>query len=153
MNSSVDKYNFTIRVTGILIENGKILLVKQKVNEKRNWSLPGGKLERGETLEEGIIREMKEETGLDVEILKLLYICDSSASDNTLLHITFLLNRKNGELSLPSNVFEINPINDVKFIPVNELTDLGFTDKFIDIINNNFPDAGNYVGDKSNIGL
>lgn len=153
MNSSVDKYNFTIRVTGILIENGKILLVKQKVNEKRNWSLPGGKLERGETLEQAIIREMKEETGLDVEILKLLYICDSSATDNTLLHITFLLNRKNGELSLPSNVFEINPINDVKFIPVNELTDLGFTDKFVDIINNNFPDVGNYVGDKSNIGL
>lgn len=153
MNSFVDKYNFTIRITGILIENGKILLVKQKVTEKRNWSLPGGKLERGETLEEGIIREMKEETGLDVGILKLLYICDVSATDNTLLHITFLLKRKNGELSLPSNVFENNPINDVKFIPVNELTDLGFADKFIDIIKNNFPDTGNYVGDKSNIGL
>ena len=153
MSSSIDKYNFTIRVTGILIENGKILLVKQKVNDKRSWSLPGGKLERGETLEQGIIREMKEETGLDVEISKLLYICDVSATDNTLLHITFLLNRKNGELSLPSNVFETNPINDVKYISVNELTDLGFDNKFVDIINNNFPNSGNYIGDKSNIGL
>ena len=52
------------RVTGILIEDQKILLVKQKVTDSRNWSLPGGALEFGETLEECIIREMFEETGL-----------------------------------------------------------------------------------------
>ena len=34
---------FTIRVTGILIENNEILLVKQRLSDKRNWSLPGGK--------------------------------------------------------------------------------------------------------------
>ena len=85
------KYDFNIRVTGIFIENEKILLVKQKVSDKRNWSLPGGKLEQGETIEQGIIREMREETGLDVEIIRLLYLCDVSASNNTLLHISFLL--------------------------------------------------------------
>lgn len=65
----MSKYDFNIRVTGILVEDNKILLVKQKVSDKRNWSLPGGKLEQGETVEQGIIREMKEETGLDVEII------------------------------------------------------------------------------------
>ena len=63
----MSKYDFNIRVTGILIEDNKILLVKPKVSDKRNWSLPSGKLEQGETIEQGIIREMKEETGLDVE--------------------------------------------------------------------------------------
>ena len=42
---------FNIRVTGILIEHQEILLVKQHVHSKRQWSLPGGRLERGETLQ------------------------------------------------------------------------------------------------------
>lgn len=153
MINTYDKYNFTIRMTGVLIEAEKILLVKQKVNDKRNWSLPGGKLERGETLEQGIIREMKEETGLDVEIIKLLYVCDVSATDNTLLHISFLLKRQNGDIQLPSNEFESNPINDVRFVAINELCDYGFSHEFVNIVKDNFLGAGNYAGDKKNIGL
>lgn len=144
---------FTVRVTGVLIENNEILLVKQKLSENRNWSLPGGKLERGETIQQGIVREMKEETGLDVEVDCLLYLCDVSTSDNTLLHISFLLRRVGGTITLPTNEFDDNPINDVQFVPITNLVDFGFSEKFIDLINNNFPNKGNYVGDKRNIGL
>ncbi len=147
------KYDFNIRVTGILIENEKILLVKQKVNDKRNWSLPGGKLEQGETIEQGIIREMKEETGLDVEIIRLLYLCDVSASNNTLLHISFLLKRVAGKIELPTNEFESNPIYDVEFIPISDLLDYGFSESFLKLAENKFSDAGIYAGDKINIGL
>ena len=59
-----------------MIKNDEILLVQQKVSDKRNWSLPGGRVECGETMQQGIVREMKEETGLDVEILRMLYVCD-----------------------------------------------------------------------------
>lgn len=147
------KYDFNIRVTGILIEDEKILLVKQKVSDKRNWSLPGGKLEQGETIEQGIIREMKEETGLDVEIVRLLYLCDVSASNNTLLHISFLLKRVAGNIELPTNEFESNPIYDVEFIPISDLLDYGFSEKFLKLAENKFSDAGIYAGDKINIGL
>ena len=144
---------FTIRVTGILIENNEILLVKQKLSDKRDWSLPGGKLERGETIQQGIIREMKEETGLDTEVDSLLYLCDVSSSGNSLLHISFLLRRVGGTITLPTNEFDENPINDVKFVSILNLVDYGFSNKFIDLIKNNFPNKGNYVGDKINIGL
>ena len=147
------KYDFNIRVTGILIEDEKILLLKQKVSDKRNWSLPGGKLEQGETIEQGIIREMKEETGLDVEIIRLLYLCDVSASNNTLLHISFLLKKVAGNIELPTNEFESNPIYDVEFIPISDLLDHGFSEKFLKLAENKFSDAGIYAGDKINIGL
>ncbi|MBQ9121791.1 MAG: NUDIX hydrolase [Clostridia bacterium] len=146
-------YIFNIRITGILIENNEILLVQQKLSDNRNWSLPGGRLERGETLSQGLIREMKEETGLDVEIVRMLYLCDVAASFNTILHITFLLKRISGEIELPSNEFDENPIHDVKFVPISELAQYGFSEKFIQVIKDGFKNAGNYVGDKTNIGL
>ncbi len=147
------EYIFNIRITGILIENNEILLVQQKLSDKRNWSLPGGRLERGETLSQGLIREMKEETGLDVEIIRMLYLCDVAASSNTILHITFLIKRIGGEIKLPSNEFDENPIHDVKFVPISELVQYGFSEKFIQVIRDGFSNAGNYVGDKINIGL
>lgn len=146
-------YIFNIRITGILIENNEILLVQQKLSDKRNWSLPGGRLERGETISQGLIREMKEETGLDVEIVRMLYLCDVAASSNTILHITFLLRRIGGEIELPSNEFDENPIHDVKFVPISELVQYGFSENFIQVIKDGFSNAGNYVGDKMNIGL
>lgn len=65
-----------VRVTGVLIEDNRLLLVKQRVRAERDWSLPGGGVESGETLEKAIIREIKEETGLDVSVKRLLYIAD-----------------------------------------------------------------------------
>ncbi|MCH5350203.1 MAG: NUDIX hydrolase [Oscillospiraceae bacterium] len=147
------EYIFNIRVTGILIENNELLIVKQKLSDSRDWSLPGGRLERGETIEHGLKREFKEETGLDVEVVKLLYVCDVQSSSNTVLHITFLVKRLGGEITLPTNEFDANPIHDVRFVPVDELTGYGFSPKFAERVRQNFPQSGSYMGDKTNIGL
>lgn len=144
---------YKVRATGVLIENNSLLLVKQKISNNKNWSLPGGRVEPGETLEQALIREMKEETGLDVEPVRMLYVCDVAASGNSVLHITFLSKRIGGEITLPTNEFDENPIHDVRFVPINELAQYGFSEKFIELIKNDFPNAGNYMGDKSNIGL
>lgn len=149
----MDNNLFQIRVTGLLIEKGNILLVKQKVSPSRSWSLPGGRLEQGETLEEAVIRELYEETGLNVTVIKLLYICENVEATPPLLHITFLLKKVSGEIKLPTNEYDENPIHDVKFISVEDLIDYGFTELFQDIIMKEFPNAGNYMGMKSAIGL
>ncbi len=144
---------FQIRVTGILVEDGKILLVNQRVNENRSWSLPGGRLEHGETLENGIIREFFEETGLKVKVIKLLYVCEKPEIMPPLIHITFELKRESGEITLPTNEYDENPISDVKWININELKNYGFSDKFQEIVLKSFPNYGNYMGLKSTIGL
>jgi ADP-ribose pyrophosphatase YjhB (NUDIX family) len=56
-------------------EHGKVLMVLQgKPEEKKVWALPSGGIEPGETLEMCCIREVREETGYDVEIVKKLHV-------------------------------------------------------------------------------
>lgn len=147
------KYDFQIRVTGVLVENGTILLVKQRLSKDRGWSLPGGRLEQGETIQEGLQREFFEETGLDVRADELLYLCDVKPSSHKVVHVTFLVSKIGGEITLPTNEKDENPISDVKFVPIEKLTDYGFSSAFQNIVENNFPRKGNYMGDKENIGL
>lgn len=64
---------FSGKTAAAIIEfpNDKILLIKRGTRVFRgHWALPGGRTEPGETVEETVVREVKEETGLDVEILK-----------------------------------------------------------------------------------
>lgn len=53
-----------ISVDAVIIKNGKILLVKEK--DLNLWEMPGGGIEKGETLEEALKREVHEETGYEV---------------------------------------------------------------------------------------
>lgn len=56
----------------VLNEKGEILLIKRKKDPfKDAWALPGGFVEYGERVEEATLREVKEETGLEVEIVGL----------------------------------------------------------------------------------
>jgi len=58
----------SVTVDAVIIENERILLVKRKYDPFKNyWALPGGFIELGETVEAACIREVKEETNLDVE--------------------------------------------------------------------------------------
>lgn len=56
----------------VLDDQGRVLL--QRRTDSGNWALPGGTMDIGETLDQCIVREVKEETGLDIEITGLLGI-------------------------------------------------------------------------------
>lgn len=62
-----------VGVGGVIVSHGRALLVKRgKPPLEGQWSIPGGLLEIGETLMEGVRREMREETGMDVRPLDLI---------------------------------------------------------------------------------
>ena len=67
----VDNNICDVRTVGVLIRDGKILV--QRDCNGNEYALPGGHVKIGETLEAGIIREYKEETGADVSCVKLLW--------------------------------------------------------------------------------
>lgn len=62
-----------VGIGGVIVSHGRALLVKRgKPPLEGQWSIPGGLLEIGETLMEGVRREMREETGMDVRPLDLI---------------------------------------------------------------------------------
>lgn len=70
------------RVAGIIFIDGKIALMHRKDVLKRPempeyYTIPGGGVEEGETEEEGVIREIKEEFGIKVKVIKKLYEMES----------------------------------------------------------------------------
>ena len=66
-----------VGVGAVVVETGRVLLVRRG-NEpmKGHWSLPGGLVEVGESLTDGVIREVREETGLTVEPIELIELLD-----------------------------------------------------------------------------
>jgi 8-oxo-dGTP diphosphatase len=64
-----------VGVGGVIIQDGRALLIRRG-NEplKGEWSIPGGMLEVGETLVQGVERELLEETGLTVHVIELIEI-------------------------------------------------------------------------------
>jgi ADP-ribose pyrophosphatase YjhB (NUDIX family) len=64
-----------VGVGGVVIDNGCALLIRRASEPLRGeWSIPGGMLELGETLEQGVARELLEETGLQVRVLELIEV-------------------------------------------------------------------------------
>ena len=66
-----------VGVGGVMIEDGRTLLIRRGSEPLRGqWSIPGGTLELGETLEEGVARELLEETSVQVRVLELIEVFD-----------------------------------------------------------------------------
>ena len=64
-------------VGALVFRDGAVLLVKRGAEPNRDrWSLPGGALETGETVEAAVVREIREETGVDVRPLRVLDVRD-----------------------------------------------------------------------------
>jgi ADP-ribose pyrophosphatase YjhB (NUDIX family) len=66
-----------VGVGAVVVEAGRVLLIRRGTEPlKGHWSLPGGLLELGESLTAGVIREVREETGLTVEPVELIELLD-----------------------------------------------------------------------------
>lgn len=112
--------------TGVLIiRNDKVLLGKRKGSHgKGSWCLPGGHLEFGETFEKGIKREAKEETGLDVELEKIISVSNEIVYNKHFVTIGVKARIVGGEVKLREperfekwDWFDLNNLPNPMFIP------------------------------------
>ena len=113
--------NPKITVDGIIIKKNKIILIKRKNNPFKNiWALPGGFLEYNEKTEDGVIREIKEETGLITKVKSLIGVYSDPNRDprghtiSVVYELEILQELiKSGDDASEVNFFNINELPDV----------------------------------------
>ena len=78
-----------VGVGAVIIQDGRVVLIKRRYEPLAGqWSLPGGRLELGETLEAGLAREMLEETGLEIDVGPVIDVFDRILLDEE-RHVRF----------------------------------------------------------------
>ena len=104
----------------IVNEDTQEILMVQNVGS--GWSLPGGAVEAGETLEQAAVREAKEETGLDIEVCNIVAINERFRAKKDVHAVFFTFSTKiiGGEIAV-NNPFEVREIKWVDFQTANEL--------------------------------
>jgi ADP-ribose pyrophosphatase YjhB (NUDIX family) len=102
-----------VGVGGVLVHEGRVLLVRRgKEPLYGRWVVPGGTVELGEPLDEALAREMREETGLEVEPLELITVFDRIERDGgqVLYHyviVDYLCRWLSGEARAASDALEV----------------------------------------------
>lgn len=148
-----DDYIFNYRVASVIRNNDKVLI--QRNSKTKHITLPGGRCELGESTEETAIREFKEETGLDTEIVKglgmienffissfngkkyheILVVQELKIKDSKIYNDTIIKNIEDDKKdSLINEWMDINSLKENNFKP--EIIETILTSKsFIHIIN------------------
>jgi 8-oxo-dGTP diphosphatase len=113
--------NRNVRVSVIVLKGDELLVVRMHRKEKDIYVLAGGGLENGETLYEGGVREVKEETNLDVRIEKILYIKELYTDVEEAMDVILLGEIVGGELKsgYDPEHGEKQILKEVKFVKIS----------------------------------
>lgn len=132
---STKKYD-RIRASGICIHNNKILLIHRinlelEKEKQEYYVIPGGGVEDGETIEDAVIREMKEETSLDVRLGGLFHeLEDYDGQGKFLKYYAYICEYIGGTISLEENSVEAVEMKDGSqffnpvWFPLSEIQDI-----------------------------
>ena len=112
-----------VAADGLIVIDDKLVLIRRKFYPfEGKLALPGGMVEYDERVEDAVCREMKEETGLDVEIIKLLGVYSEPGRDprGHVVSAAFVLKRVGGELRSGDDAKAI------ELVDIDEIPDLAF---------------------------
>jgi mutator protein MutT len=128
-----------VGVGAVIVDTDRVVLIRRRYEPLAGqWSLPGGTVELGETLEQGTAREMLEETGLVVHIGPVIEVFDRIVHDDQkrvryhFVLVDYLCWPVSGELRAGSDV------EDAVFVPRHDLARFRLTDKATAVIERGF---------------
>lgn len=142
-----------VRVAGIVIKDNKLLLVKHRRRGLSYWAFPGGAVEEFETLPDALTRELREETGFEVEPGRLVYIVETfnprGQSTHTLnmFYLAEVVNQAETVIERHGNGEHLDV---AEFIPLDELADVELYPEIADVVKQSigtgFPVEAQYLG-------
>ena len=110
-------------VGAVIIQNGAILLVQRAVEPGVGlWAVPGGRVDRGESWQEAVRREVLEETGLDVDVGGVAWVGEVIGDDHHFAIVDFFGTVIGGELRAGSDAADVRwvPLLDAPKLPMPE---------------------------------
>jgi 8-oxo-dGTP diphosphatase len=107
-------------VNVVVQSDDKVLMVQEAWGDvKGMWNFPAGHLDEGENIFDGAIREAKEETGYDVELVGLVNVQNALYDNKHVIHFVFAAKIVGGEIS-----FDPNEIMNVEFVDIDKLINM-----------------------------
>ena len=133
----------------VLIENDKILLIYREKNGKVYYVFPGGGVGEAETNEECLIRECREELGIEINIIKQLY----EVKGKDFLQHFFLIERVSGDIGTGDAwEYDVNRVGGLQrpmFININELDKLDVVSRdIVEQLLSDYKKYGSNLGDE-----
>ena len=121
---------------GAIVLDGDLVLLVKRAHEplKGQWSLPGGVVELGETLEAALVREVREETSLEIEVGPVVEVLDRLHADATgrfefhYVIIDYLCYPRSAALAHGSDA------DAVEWVPIAQLSERGVTAKVNEVV-------------------
>lgn len=111
-----------IAVGAVVVKDGELLMVRRKNDPGKGlWSIPGGRLEPGEYISAAVAREVKEETGLDVEVLGLLGIFEVPGDPHYVV-LDHIASHAGDDEPVAGD-----DVDDVRWVPVDGVSELQCT--------------------------
>ena len=133
----------------VLIEDEKVLLIYREKNGRCYYVFPGGGVEEAETNEECLIRECREELGIEINIIKQLY----GVKGKDFLQHFFLIERVSGDIGTGDAwEYDVNRVGGLQrpmFININELDKLDVVSRdIVEQLLSDYKKYGSNLGDK-----
>ncbi|MFQ3549344.1 MAG: NUDIX hydrolase [Armatimonadota bacterium] len=121
-------------VSALIIKHKKVLLVRRGHEpNKGKWSLPGGSVELGETLQEAVCREVFEETSLEIEIGDIAYVYDVIAGEGSKVLYHYVIICYWADV-IAGNIMPGSDAEDVMWHSIDGIDNLETTSGLADII-------------------
>jgi 8-oxo-dGTP diphosphatase len=114
-----------IQLAGCVIvdEYDRILLLHRNTAKQTQWELPGGKIKRGETAEQAAVRELGEELGVEVRLVKALGIGEFETEDNEYTYVWFQAVIESGNPTL----FEPDTFDGFDYFDIEDMLSLALS--------------------------
>jgi len=122
--------SITLAVGAIVVRDGHLLMVRRAQEPARGlWSVPGGRVERAEYLSDALRREVREETGLEIDVGELAGFFEVISEDDHYVIMDFLSTYSGADKPQPGD-----DVDRVRWVPLEEIPSLDCTPRFVELL-------------------